>query len=254
MGPGVDPHLYKPAASDVGKLQKAQVIFYSGLHLEGQMAQLLERLSKSGRSVHAVTSGIPERQLLRPAEFEGQFDPHVWGDASLWASCIPIVVEALSAIDPAGEAHISPNAPSSTVQNCSDSTSGRSARAWSSRRSVASSSPVTMPSTISDAPTVSRSSACRASRRSRKRVSRISPRRSISSSKRKVKAIFVESSVPRAAIERISNDSGREESAASFSPMRWEHPARKYGGGETYDEGTYVGHAQTQHQHDGRSA
>ena len=40
MGPGVDPHLYKPSAGDVAKLRKADVIFYSGLMLEGRMADL----------------------------------------------------------------------------------------------------------------------------------------------------------------------------------------------------------------------
>ena len=33
MGPGVDPHLYKPSANDVTRLGRAQVIFYSGLML-----------------------------------------------------------------------------------------------------------------------------------------------------------------------------------------------------------------------------
>ena len=28
MGPGVDPHLYKPASGDVVKLQRAKIIFY----------------------------------------------------------------------------------------------------------------------------------------------------------------------------------------------------------------------------------
>ena len=40
MGPGVDPHLYKPASGDVVKLQRAKVIFYSGLMLEGRMTDL----------------------------------------------------------------------------------------------------------------------------------------------------------------------------------------------------------------------
>lgn len=40
MGAGVDPHLYKPASGDVVKLQRAKVIFYSGLMLEGRMADL----------------------------------------------------------------------------------------------------------------------------------------------------------------------------------------------------------------------
>ena len=37
MGPGVDPHLYRPIASDVKKLDEADAIFYNGLHLEGRM-------------------------------------------------------------------------------------------------------------------------------------------------------------------------------------------------------------------------
>ncbi|GIT38303.1 MAG: hypothetical protein Ct9H300mP7_2240 [Verrucomicrobiota bacterium] len=40
MGPGVDPHLYKPASGDVVKLQRAKIIFYSGLMLEGRMTDL----------------------------------------------------------------------------------------------------------------------------------------------------------------------------------------------------------------------
>src|SRR5687768_10764233 len=49
MGPGVDPHLYKPTASDIGRLQNAQLIIYNGLMLEGQMGELFERLAKAGK-------------------------------------------------------------------------------------------------------------------------------------------------------------------------------------------------------------
>lgn len=42
MKPGVDPHLYKASQGDIQKLDKADVIFYSGLHLEGKMADILE--------------------------------------------------------------------------------------------------------------------------------------------------------------------------------------------------------------------
>src|SRR5689334_16678383 len=44
MGEGVDPHLYKPSTGDVDRLQEADIVFYSGLHLEGKLASLLERL------------------------------------------------------------------------------------------------------------------------------------------------------------------------------------------------------------------
>ena len=48
MGPGVDPHLYKPASSDVVKLQRAKIIFYSGLMLEGRMTDLFFRMARAG--------------------------------------------------------------------------------------------------------------------------------------------------------------------------------------------------------------
>jgi len=99
MGPGVDPHLYKARASDVVKLQKADIIFYSGLMLEGKMSELFERISKSKRVV-AITGMIPKERLLRPEAFEGHPDPHVWLDVELWAFCIQPVIDGLSAADP----------------------------------------------------------------------------------------------------------------------------------------------------------
>src|SRR5688500_13629025 len=51
MGPGVDPHLYKATASDVSKLQRAQVIFYNGLMLEGKMQELFEQMAKAKKKV-----------------------------------------------------------------------------------------------------------------------------------------------------------------------------------------------------------
>ena len=47
MGPGVDPHLYKASQGDIRKLEQAKVIFYNGLHLEGKMTDILEKMSKS---------------------------------------------------------------------------------------------------------------------------------------------------------------------------------------------------------------
>ena len=100
MGPGVDPHLYKATASDLVKLQRAEVIFYSGLHLEGKMQGVFEKLANSGRPVHAVTDRIPRERLLRPEKFEGQFDPHVWFDVALWSRCTEVVAEGLSRVRP----------------------------------------------------------------------------------------------------------------------------------------------------------
>jgi manganese/zinc/iron transport system substrate-binding protein len=48
---------------------------------------------------------MPEDLLLSPKEFSGHHDPHVWLDVSLWARCVDIVVEGLSHEDPEGAAY-----------------------------------------------------------------------------------------------------------------------------------------------------
>lgn len=99
MGPGVDPHLYKATASDIVKLQRADVIFYNGLMLEGRLADLFTRLARTKRHVYALAESIPAEALIEPDGRGGHHDPHVWFDVSLWARCVDIVVEGLSAAD-----------------------------------------------------------------------------------------------------------------------------------------------------------
>lgn len=77
MGPGVDPHLYQPTASDAPRLAGADLVLYNGLHLEGK---IVDRLEKNPRA-RAVTRDIPKERLLAEAD---QPDPHVWFDVSLW--------------------------------------------------------------------------------------------------------------------------------------------------------------------------
>ncbi|WP_440177010.1 metal ABC transporter solute-binding protein, Zn/Mn family, partial [Bacillus subtilis] len=62
MGPGVDPHLYKASQGDIRKLEQAKVVFYNGLHLEGKMTDILEKMSKS-KIVTAVSEKIPADEL-----------------------------------------------------------------------------------------------------------------------------------------------------------------------------------------------
>jgi manganese/zinc/iron transport system substrate-binding protein len=100
MGPGVDPHLYKASEGDVRRLERADVVFYGGLHLEAKMADVLERVGGERRT-RAVTDAIPRRRLLAPPEFAGAFDPHVWFDVSLWMLAVEQIRDTLAAADPA---------------------------------------------------------------------------------------------------------------------------------------------------------
>ena len=94
MGPGVDPHLYRASARDVRTLADAGVIFYGGLRLEGQLVEVLGDLSRRRPTVAAMER-IPEERLLGSPTYAGQFDPHLWMDASLWAETIGPVADAL---------------------------------------------------------------------------------------------------------------------------------------------------------------
>jgi manganese/zinc/iron transport system substrate-binding protein len=102
MGPGVDPHLYKPTRSDMQRLMSADVIFYNGLLLEGKMTDALIRAATSGKKVYPVTELLDEQDLLEPEAFAGHFDPHVWMDPSAWAKTVDVIRDRLIEFDPPG--------------------------------------------------------------------------------------------------------------------------------------------------------
>src|SRR5262245_6227046 len=97
MGEGVDPHLYKASPGDVNLLSGADAIFYSGLHLEGKMADVFVRMA-SKKLTFAVTQPILEDRILDNPE--GAYDPHLWFDVSLWREAAGGVRDALKAFDP----------------------------------------------------------------------------------------------------------------------------------------------------------
>ena len=99
MGPGVDPHLYKASAGDVQKFKSASLIFYNGLHLESKIGDILAKMSGNTKTV-AVTDAVDRSLLLAPPEFEGQYDPHLWFDVTLWMKAVGKVRDVLSEFDP----------------------------------------------------------------------------------------------------------------------------------------------------------
>lgn len=112
MGEGVDPHLYKPTRNDVKQLMEADIIFYSGLMLEGRMGDTFTRVARNGKPVYAVTEEIDPSSLREPPEFEGHWDPHVWMDVIAWAQCVEFVGKALGEFDPPNADYYRENAES----------------------------------------------------------------------------------------------------------------------------------------------
>jgi len=102
--PGADdPHLYVPTPSDVAAFSQADVIFYNGLFLEGQMGETFRQMGGLGIPTVAVTSSFDEDDLLEREYRPGEFvtDPHVWFDPVLWAKAARNVALVLAALDPA---------------------------------------------------------------------------------------------------------------------------------------------------------
>lgn len=102
MGPGVDPHLYKASTSDVTTLRGAQVIFYNGLHLEGKMQEVLQTLARGQQTVVAVGDKLDPKLLLWPSGESGPPDPHIWFDVELWRQVSQQITATLVEADPQG--------------------------------------------------------------------------------------------------------------------------------------------------------
>ncbi|MBK9191192.1 MAG: zinc ABC transporter substrate-binding protein [Crocinitomicaceae bacterium] len=98
MGPGTDPHIYKPAPGDIDLLEKADVIICNGLHLEGKMAEMLDKYSKE-KPVLKMSDGIEEKLLLKSADVADSYDPHIWFDTELWVGGLDYVTNQLGSID-----------------------------------------------------------------------------------------------------------------------------------------------------------
>jgi manganese/zinc/iron transport system substrate-binding protein len=98
MGPGVDPHLYRASARDVQSLQRADLVLFHGLGLEGQLGQVLGRLGSRVASLAVAEAAIPAEALL--FEGDGLVDPHVWMDPTLWALVPPLLAERFAELAP----------------------------------------------------------------------------------------------------------------------------------------------------------
>jgi manganese/zinc/iron transport system substrate-binding protein len=97
MGPGVDPHLYQATQGDITTLQNGDIIFYSGLHLEGNLGEVFDKL-KETKPVFAIGESIDESRLLK--DEGGAIDPHIWFDLDLWKTTLESATENLKELSP----------------------------------------------------------------------------------------------------------------------------------------------------------
>jgi len=111
MQPGVDPHLYKASQGDIRALDEADMVFYGGLHLEGKMVEVLQKIGQRKPSI-GVGEAIPTEKLIQNQQtgIEVTADPHIWFDASIWALVVEEVGRALGGFDPPHESEYTANA------------------------------------------------------------------------------------------------------------------------------------------------
>lgn len=99
MGAGVDPHLYKASEGDVGKLFNADVIIYNGIHLEGKLEEVFEKMRHQNKKTIAVADAIDKNTLIASEYFASNYDPHIWFDITNWEIITKYLMHQLSALD-----------------------------------------------------------------------------------------------------------------------------------------------------------
>jgi manganese/zinc/iron transport system substrate-binding protein len=94
----LDPHTYELVKGDGEKLEYADIIFYNGLGLEHgpSIRHSLETSSVSVPLGDIIYQQYKESILV----VDGQLDPHIWMDISMWMRTLPIIVQKLSEKDP----------------------------------------------------------------------------------------------------------------------------------------------------------
>lgn len=105
MGAGVDPHLYQPTESDIAAMNQANMVVYSGLHLEGQFDAVFEALSQQGVTIYAMGDPVKEQGFTiggftLSEELVNVDDPHFWFDPRNWELTIKDLGQELANIDP----------------------------------------------------------------------------------------------------------------------------------------------------------
>lgn len=96
MGSGVDPHLYKASEGDVSKLANADLIFYNGLHLEGKLVEVFEKMHSQQTKTIAIADALDKNTLIGSEYFASNYDPHIWFNINYWIQATQFIVTKLS--------------------------------------------------------------------------------------------------------------------------------------------------------------
>ena len=110
MGAGVDPHLYKASEGDVSKLSAANLVLYSGLHLEGKLVEVFEKMKRQNINTIAISDALDKKELIVSTLFASNYDPHIWFDVANWEKITVFVADQLCKVLPEHKAIFKNNA------------------------------------------------------------------------------------------------------------------------------------------------
>jgi len=104
---GIDPHTYKPSKSDLDAIRAADVIIYHGVHLEGKIIDVLEKIQ--GKLIIDAAAHVPDSIIISDPNFPASKDPHYWFDTELVKFIIGDIGQELSSEYPDNSSDILAN-------------------------------------------------------------------------------------------------------------------------------------------------
>ena len=112
LGPDTDPHSFQLRPQDLVALQRADLVFISGLDLEAGLGDILGSIEDRVISLSVELPGL----LVAGAEGHdgdhGGYDPHVWFDPTLVSAWVDVIGDQLSQLIPALESEFRERAAS----------------------------------------------------------------------------------------------------------------------------------------------
>ncbi len=100
MGAGVDPHLYKASEGDVSKLFEANIVIYNGLHLEGKLEEVFEKMQLQDKNTIVAADALEKNTLISSENFASSYDPHIWFAINNWIKITKYISSKLIELDP----------------------------------------------------------------------------------------------------------------------------------------------------------
>ena len=101
---GIDPHTYKPSKRDLDAIRAADVIIYHGVHLEGKIIDVLEKID--GKLIIDAAANVPDSIIISDPNFPASKDPHYWFDTELVQFIVGDIAQQLSTAYPSSASQV----------------------------------------------------------------------------------------------------------------------------------------------------